>query len=765
MAQIDSDILQRFHYASAGLHLDSVMKEISIPWFAPEFGRLEQERVSAVLASNYVNDGTVSRELERRIAELIGVKHCVAVTSGTAAISLALSASGIGPGDEVLVPDLTFVATANAARMIGAEVKLVDVEPRRFAIDVDKAVRAVGPRTRAIVPVDVNGRGADYNALQSLAGEKGLKIICDSAEALGSKYYDRSLGTFGDAACFSFSAAKTVSSGQGGMVATNSDEIHSRLRELKDQGRRHGGSGGDDVHPVMGFNFKYTNLQAAVALAQLERFEERIARFAERDAWYRELLADCPGIVVPDPPNWDGEVLQWTDVLCDDRPRLQRALLEAGIDSRAFWFPLHRQEPYKTADAEFPVAIDISARGLWLPSAFSLTRSQLEQVARVVRDTVRRHPQGNSTARQRIHGRPRGDTPVIRVGIVGCNYGRAVLVPAFRHDSRCEVVALAGADAARTAALARAANVERGFGGWEALVEEPTVAVVAIAVPPHLQPAIARRALELGKPVFLEKPLAADVAGAQIILDAARKSGRPTIIDFNFPELPSWRRAKAILDDGAIGRLQNVVVTWNFENEATRLRVQNWKTRGTGGGGLLGNFGSHCFHNLEWLCGPITGLSTRVFPLPDGTSDGSLVLALAFGSGGSGSVQMSCASFLGSGHRIELYGEEGTLVLSNPTADYFRGFELRVARHGDEALKPVSIEDTDEDPYSDSRTAAVRRLVRRFVDACENGGSPPPGVVEGYRVQCLVDAARCADATGHWVEVAPPVAAAAIVPK
>ena len=349
---------------------------------------------------------------------------------------------------------------------------------------------------------------------------------------------------------------------------------------------------------------------------------------------------------------------------------------------------------------------------------------------------------------------------MIGVGIVGCNYGRTVLIPAFRHDPRCEVVALAGTDPARAVEFARAANVARGFGGWQALVEESTVAVVAIAVPPHLQPAIAQRALELGKPVFLEKPLAADLAGAQMILDAVRESGRPTMIDFNFPELPSWQRAKAILDDGAIGRLQNVVVTWNFENEATRLRRDSWKTRGNGGGGLLGNFVSHCFYNLEWLCGPISGLSARVFPLPDRQADGSIVLALAFASGAGGSLQMSCASFLGSGHRIELYGEDGTLVLSNPTADYFRGFELKLARHGDDALKSISIEDTDEDPYSDSRAAAVRRLVQRFLDACENGSSPPPGVLDGYRVQCLIDAARCAHATGQWTDVAPPIGAA-----
>jgi predicted dehydrogenase len=345
---------------------------------------------------------------------------------------------------------------------------------------------------------------------------------------------------------------------------------------------------------------------------------------------------------------------------------------------------------------------------------------------------------------------------VIGVGIVGCNYGRTVLVPAFRHDPRCEVVALAGSDSGRTAELARAANIARGFGGWQALVEEPSVAVVAVAVPPHLQPAIARRALELGKPVFLEKPLAADVAGARVILESVRKSGRPAIVDFNFPELPSWQRAKTILDSGVIGRLQNVVVTWNFENEATRLRLDSWKTRGNGGGGLLGNFVSHCFHNLEWLCGPISGLSARVFALPDRQADSSVALALAFASSAGGSLQMSCTSFLGSGHRIELYGEKGTLILSNPTADYFRGFELKLARQGDETLKPVSIEDTEEDPYSDSRAAAVRRLVRRFVDACENGGSAPPGVGEGYRVQCLIDVARRAHETGRWIDIAPP---------
>ncbi len=343
---------------------------------------------------------------------------------------------------------------------------------------------------------------------------------------------------------------------------------------------------------------------------------------------------------------------------------------------------------------------------------------------------------------------------MIGIGIVGCNYGRTVLLPAFRTDPRCEVVALAGTDAGRTAELARAADIPLGIGDWRALVEDSAVAAVAIAVPPDLQPEVARRALGLGKPVFVEKPLAAELAGARDMLAAARAADRPTMIDFNFPELPSWRRAREILDDGGIGRLRHVVVTWNVENAATRLRLASWKTRGTGGGGLLGNFVCHSFYYLEWFCGPIAGLGGRVFPLPDGDAEMSLSLAIAFASGAGGSLQMSCASFLGSGHRIEFYGEDGTLVLANPTADYFRGFELMHARRAEKSLHKVAIAQADTDSPEDSRVAPVARLVHRFIEACERGGSPSPGFAEGYRVQCLIDAARRAHASGRWIDVA-----------
>ncbi len=354
-----------------------------IAWFGPHLTGREHDRLRDVLDRQYVNDGPLAREFERRIAELVGARHAVAVTSGTAAITLSLMAAGVGPGDEVLVPDLTFAATANAVRLAGAAVRLVDVEPVRFAIDPDALEAAIGPRTKAVVTVDVNGRGADYGRIEPLCKKHNLALICDAAEGLGSLHAGRKIGTFGLASCFSFSANKTITAGQGGIVTTDSDALHDRLRELKDQGRRHGGTGGDDLHPVIGFNFKFTDLQAAVALPQLDEIEKRLAAARKRDAFYAARLANQPGLTLP-PFEEPGEVRQWTDVLVADRAKIGRALDAEGIGHRAFWFPLHRQEPYAADAARFSNATDISRRGLWLASRLDMTEAQMERVAATV---------------------------------------------------------------------------------------------------------------------------------------------------------------------------------------------------------------------------------------------------------------------------------------------------------------------------------------------------------------------------------------------
>ena len=343
---------------------------------------------------------------------------------------------------------------------------------------------------------------------------------------------------------------------------------------------------------------------------------------------------------------------------------------------------------------------------------------------------------------------------MIRLGIVGTNYGRTVHLPAFRADPRCEVVALAGSDTARTVELARAAGVPKAYGDWKALVEDPDVEAVAIATLPSLQEQIAAEALALGKAVFAEKPMASNLASARSMLTQAKLSGRPTMIDFNFHQTMNWQRAKQMLDQGAIGALRHVTVHWHVESRAIQTRMRNWKTIGNDdGGGVLGNFISHCFHYLEWFVGPLAGLSARISGLPDDKdTETTVAMAMQFKSGPLVSLSMSCASYLGIGHRLEFFGEDGTLVLHNPGVDYMRGFELFHARRG-AALERIAVIDPVDAQYPDGRIAPVSRLAKLFLDAIENGGTPKPGFAEGYRVQVLIDAARRSHDRGAWINV------------
>jgi len=347
---------------------------------------------------------------------------------------------------------------------------------------------------------------------------------------------------------------------------------------------------------------------------------------------------------------------------------------------------------------------------------------------------------------------------VIRVGIVGCNYGRFVHLPAFRLDPRCTVIALAGSNLARAAELARDSNIPLAFGNWAELVEHPDVDAVTIAAPPSLQPAIALRALELGKPVFAEKPIAASLLEGEAMGRAAAISGRTTTVDFNFSAILLWRKAKELLDQGAIGRLGHVNVNWNVENYGTRMRIKNWKTNGESGGGALGNFVSHSFHYMEWLCGPISGLSAHLSGLPDEPAmETNAIISMNFQSGAVGSIAMSCASYAGSGHQLEFYGEDGTLTLINPTPNYMRGFRLSLARRP-AALTPFEVDDPLDRKFpADGRIAPVSRLAAGFLDAIQSGQPAVPGFAEGLRVQVLLDAARRANNCGRWFDTRPEI--------
>lgn len=365
---------------------DGAAKERSIPWWHPVLGREEADAVSHVVLSQYLNDGPLSGAFAARIAELCGSRFGISVTSGTMALFVALSAAEVGPGDEVLVPDLTFIATANAVTLTGARAVLVDVDPATGCMDPEAARRARTARTRAMLPVHLSGRPAPMKELAALSRDEGWIIIEDAAEALGSKHAGKPLGSWGKAGCFSFSPMKTITTGQGGVVVTDDEGLYSRMVELKDQGRPVRGTGGADQHVSLGYNFKLTDMQAAVGLAQLRVLESRIAHLRMVASTYHERLRSLPGFTLLPWSDQDGVVLQWVDAKVRHRDALHDHLLKCGIQCRKFWYPLHTQSPYKEAQGLFPGAEEVSAQGLWLPSALSLGMTELELVCKTIAD-------------------------------------------------------------------------------------------------------------------------------------------------------------------------------------------------------------------------------------------------------------------------------------------------------------------------------------------------------------------------------------------
>ena len=361
-----------------------------IPWWRPETGSEERDMVLRVLDSNFLNDGDVTRDFERQMAIALGARYAVAVTSGTAALFLSLAALGVQHGDEVIVPDVTFIATANAVTLAGATPRCVDIDPATLGMDPDAFERAITPRTKAVVPVHVSGRAAGIDRILNIAHAHGVIVVEDAAEALRSRHRGRCLGTFGRAGCFSFSPNKTITTGQGGLIVTDDEALSVRLRELKDQGRPIRGTGGNDVHASIGFNFKLTNLQAAVGVAQLARLETRIERLVSIYREYRRGLASLDQVRVLPFDVDHGESPQWVDALVEHRSELVAHLKGFDIDCRPFWFPIHTQQPYRRPDHEFPNATRILPRALWLPSALSLSTDEVQTVC----DRIRSFYQG-----------------------------------------------------------------------------------------------------------------------------------------------------------------------------------------------------------------------------------------------------------------------------------------------------------------------------------------------------------------------------------
>jgi perosamine synthetase len=353
-----------------------------IKFWQPELGTEEQKYIKRVFDSNYPNEGELTSLFEQRICKLLGTKHAIAVTSGTTAIFLSLKALGIQHGDEVIVPDITFIATANAVQMCGATPVLVDIDQNAM-MSPNALVDAISPKTKAIIPVHVSGRAADMDSIIKISNSNGIPIVEDAAEAFMSKYGGKCLGTFGDVGCFSLSPNKTITTGQGGIIVTDDDDMNLRLRKLKDHGRATRGTGGNDLHNIIGYNFKFTDIQAAVGLGQLVYLEDRIINMENIHRMYEEKLAELDDIFLFTLKK--GEIPQWTDCTVAHRDELVRYLASIDIECRKFWLPIHTQKPYMLPDDNFINSIRLSKKAMWLPSAFSLYSSDIDKVCENIR--------------------------------------------------------------------------------------------------------------------------------------------------------------------------------------------------------------------------------------------------------------------------------------------------------------------------------------------------------------------------------------------
>lgn len=355
-----------------------------IPQMRPLFGEMEKAEILSYLDEDgFMTEFKRTEAFERVIEDFTGAKHAVVVNNGTVSLTVAALALGIGPGDEVLVPNYTMIATPNSIKLIGAKPVFVDVEPDTLIMDIEQARQAITDKTKAIMLVSANGRSptCGIEAFEALSKETGVPIIEDSAQSLGSYYPDgRHIGLAGKLGSFSFSAPKIISTGQGGAVITNDDDLAKRLRRLKDFGRE---GGGNDLHDSIGFNFKFTELQACLGLAQFQQLPDRLVRKKEIWQRYQQGLNGVKGITLFD-HNTDLCAPWFIDARAEKRDELMAFLKEKGVGSRPMYPPINEQKAYQVT-GDFPVAKAIGEAGIWLPSMIQLTDEQIDHVCDSIR--------------------------------------------------------------------------------------------------------------------------------------------------------------------------------------------------------------------------------------------------------------------------------------------------------------------------------------------------------------------------------------------
>ncbi len=364
-----------------------------IPLSFPSIGDRELEYVVECVKSTWISSaGAYVDRFERAFAEVSGTKHAITCSNGTVALHLALVALGLRPDDEVLVPTLTFVAGANSVVYCGAKPVFVDVDREIWSIDATKLEAQITGKTRGIIAVHLRGHPADMDAITGIARRHGLFVVEDAAQAHGAQVRGKPVGSLGDIATFSFFGNKMITTGEGGMITTDDDELAKQIRLLKNQGmtKEH-----RYWHPVVGYNYRLTNVQAAIGLAQIERLNDLLRRHREVASWYREELDGVRGLSWQEEKEWARHAWwQFVVILHDEfgaeRDAVIQTLQEKGVDARRLYYPMHQQPIYRESarNREYPVADHLAARGICLPTWSGLKREDVQYVCEQLRSCV-----------------------------------------------------------------------------------------------------------------------------------------------------------------------------------------------------------------------------------------------------------------------------------------------------------------------------------------------------------------------------------------
>jgi len=353
------------------------MNRINVPQMEPWFDGAEVEAVNKYMGSGgWLMEYKETQKLEKMLEKFTKTSHAIMTNNGTVALTLALLALDLKHGDEVLVPDLTMIATPNSCAFLGLKPILVDISPENLCLNLAEAKKKITTRTKALIYVPLNGRSHDMKKVVSFCKKNGLFLVEDAAQALGSLSYGRQLGTFGDIGTLSFSTPKIITTGQGGALLTNSKRLSSKIRLLKNFGRTKSGS---DKHDYWGWNFRFSDLHAVIGIAQMKKLKFRIKRKKEIYKIYEKELKSVNAVQMIK-TDLTQTVPWFVDIYVSKPNKLMQYLKSQGVATRRIYPSVHRQKIYKDAKGIFPITDNFTRRGLWLPSSSNLTNEQVHYV-------------------------------------------------------------------------------------------------------------------------------------------------------------------------------------------------------------------------------------------------------------------------------------------------------------------------------------------------------------------------------------------------